>query len=184
MKSLFTILLVFLIHTNGLAQNRFQTYPEQEQFNVMSEYLTRGSGQWRGENPRFNPQNPRSPKAFGLWFERTMYNLLTIKIVAYRQDTTLINSQGIFAWNPQKKQYMHITADRGGGYAEGVTEFPNDSTFVSIMKVYRPNGKVLDHKDENFVVNENEHRNTSFNKDEQGNWVENNNWIWKREPLD
>jgi len=89
-----------------------------------------------------------------------MYSLLTIKVMAYRNNDTLISSQGSFSWHPQKKQYVHITSDRGGGYSEGVSEFPNDSTFISTMKIYRPNGKIFDHKDENFIVSENVHRNT------------------------
>jgi len=49
------------------------------------------------------------------------------------------------------------------------------------MIVYRPSGKFYDHKDENFIVNENVHRNTSFKKDKQGNWIENGSWIWTRD---
>ena len=166
------------------AQSRYQQLPEQQHFNVMADYLTAGSGKWRGENPRHNPGNPRSPQAFGLWFERPMYNLLTLKIVAYRADTIIISSQGTFSWHPEKQHYIHITADRGGGHGEGVTQFPNDSTFISIMKIYRPNGKVIDHKDENFIINKDQHGNTSFKKNEQGEWVENGRWVWKREPLE
>ena len=49
------------------------------------------------------------------------------------------------------------------------------------MKIYRPEGDVYDHKDENFIVSADVHRNTSYAKDESGNWVERGKWVWKRE---
>jgi len=185
MKTAKIIKLVFIISTllvYGFGQSQTDNNTkEKENFEKMADYLTDGSGKWTGENKQYNSDNPRSPKAFGLWFERPMKNLLSLKVVAYLKDTTRLSSQGIFSWHPIKKQYVHITADRGNGFSEGITEFPNDTTFISTMIVYRPSGKFYDHKDENFIVNENVHRNTSFKKDKKGNWIENGSWIWTRD---
>lgn len=180
-KSLFTICIII---TCGFSKVQTQTGngTQKEYFEKMANYLSMGSGEWTGENKKYNEDNPRSPKAFGLWFERPMKNLLTLKVVAYYKDSTTLSSQGLFSWHPIKKHFIHITADRGNGYSEGVSEFLNDSTFISTMIVYRPDGKFFDHKDENFIVSENVHRNTSFKKDEQGNWVENGSWTWTRDP--
>lgn len=170
---------------SGLFQIQAQTENNESQsshFETIANYLTRGSGKWTSENKKYNPNNPSSPKAYGLWFERPMKNLLTIKIVAYQKDTTIISSQGIFSYHPIKEQFIHVTADRGNGFSEGISEFPNDSTFISTMIVYRPNGKFFDHKDENFIVGENVHSNISFSKDEQGNWIEKGRWTWTRNP--
>lgn len=156
--------------------------PEMARFDKLADYLSRGTGKWTGENPNHNPNNPRSARAFGLWFERPLKGLLTLKIVAYQKDTIVISSQGTFSWHPQKQQYVHTMTDRGNGFAEGVTEFPDDSTFISTMINYRPNGKSFAHKDENFVVDENVHRNISYSKDADGNWVESGRWVWKRDP--
>ena len=41
----------------GMAQSRYQQLPEQDHFNSIAQYLTRGSGKWRGENPRYQPNN-------------------------------------------------------------------------------------------------------------------------------
>jgi len=71
--------------------------PQKENFEKMANYLTNGSGKWTGENKQYNSDNPRSPKAFGLWFERPMKNLLSLKVVAYLKDTTRLSSQGIFS---------------------------------------------------------------------------------------
>lgn len=181
-KSLF-IVCFLLTSSVCIAQTRTESNnPQKENFERMASYLSMGSGKWTGENKKYNPSNPRSPKAFGLWFEWPMKNLLTIKIVSYQKDTTIISSQGIFSWHPIKKQFIHVTADRGNGFSEGVSEFPNDTTFISTMVVYRPNGKFFDHKDENFIVSENVHRNASFSKDEQGNWIEKGKWTWTRDP--
>lgn len=181
-KSLFVI-GAFLSFGFCEAQNQTENNrPQKKYFEKMANYLTKGSGKWTGENKKYNMKNPRSPKAFGLWFERPMNNLLTLKVVAYLKDTTLLSSQGIFSWHPQKKQFIHLTADRRNGFSEGISEFPNDTTFISTMIIYRPNGKIFDHKDENFIVNENVHRNTSYKKDEQENWIENGSWTWTRDP--
>lgn len=182
LKSLF-IICAFFAYGICEAQTQVETNTsQQEHFEKMADYLSAGGGKWTGENKNYNADNPRSPKAFGLWFERPMNNLLTLKIVAYINDTTVISSQGIFSWHPIKKEFVHLMADRGNGFSEGITEFPNDSTFISTMIVYRPSGKFYDHKDENFIVSENVHRNTSFKKDKDGNWIENGQWIWTRDP--
>lgn len=164
----------------GVGVNAQSTSQEWENFEVLAEYLSRGSGHWVGENENHDPSNERSPEAFGLWFERPLPALLTLKIVAYMKDTVLISSQGTFNWHPIKQQVIHSMSDRGNGYADGFTSFPNDSTFISVMQIYRPDGSSYDHKDENFIVDEDMHRNTSYAKDEDGNWVERGNWIWRR----
>lgn len=167
---------------NGHAQTKpIETSEEWKNFDKLADYLSRGSGKWVGENPNYKPSNERSPKAFGLWFERPLPGLMTLTIVAYVKDTVVISSQGTFNWHPTEKKVIHSTSDRGNGYSEGITSFPNDSTLISVMKIFRPNGKIYDHKDENFVVSEDMHRNTSFGKDENGNWVEKGSWVWKRE---
>lgn len=168
----------------GIGNVHTQVLPENSQkvhFDRMCNYLTLKSGKWTGENERFNPDDQNSPKAFGLWFERPLENLLTLKVVAYMLDTTIISSQGIFSWHPIEKQFIHITADRGNGYSEGISIFPSDTSFTSIMKVYRPNGNSYDHKDENFIISQDVHRNTSFKKDSLGNWIANGSWIWNRD---
>ncbi len=178
---LMTILAFFIWFPEASAQSP-ALEQEQLHFDKMANYLIKGSGKWTGENKNHDPANPKSPKAFGLWFDRPLQNLLNIKIVAYLEDTILISSQGAFSWHPTKNQYVHTIVDRGNGYSEGISEFPNDSSFISTMVIYRPSGEVYDHKDENFIVNEDEHRNVSFTKDESGEWKEKGNWIWKRDP--
>ena len=143
---------------------------EWQHYDALAEYLSQGSGQWIGENKNHDPTNERSPMAFGLWFERPLPVLLTLKIVAYMQDTVLISSQGTFNWHPIEQRVVHSMSDRGSGYSEGITSFPNDSTFISVMQIYRPDGSTYDHKDENFIVDQNTHRNTSFSMDEDGSW--------------
>ncbi len=158
-----------------------ETIEEWKNFDILADYLTRGSGKWIGQNSQYDPANERSPQSFGLWFERPIPGLMTLKIVAYFNDTVMVSSQGTFNWHPLEKKVIHTTSDRGNGYSEGVTSFPNDSSFISVMKIYRPEGDVYDHKDENFIVSADVHRNTSYGKDERGNWVERGKWVWKRE---
>ena len=178
-RLLFCLLLIALAQPVQAQTNNDHS---DTHFETMATYLTKGSGKWTGENQNFDPNNSRSPKAFGLWFERPLKNLLTLKIVAYRNDSTIISSQGTFAWHPDKQQFLHMMVDRGHGYSEGFSEFANDSIFSSIMVVYRPNGKSYHHKDVNYIVDENTHRNTSYSKDENGNWVEKGRWLWTRDP--
>lgn len=175
-------LLVVISLTPGEIHAQISQSKGWGKFDSMADYLSRGSGKWTGENTKHDPANPRSPRAFGLWFERPLESLLTIQIVAYLGDSTILSSQGIFAWHPVKEHFVHIASDRGNGYSEGISEFPTDSMFVSTMVGHRPNGKISQHKDENFIVSEDVHRNTSYNKDENGNWVKLNDWTWTRDP--
>lgn len=181
LKILFTIIYLSLA-VPVQAQVNGKNSGTLQHFDKMAEYLSRGSGKWRGENKHYNSTNPGSPKAYGLWFERPLKYLLTIKIVAYLSDTVRISSQGIFFWHPQKNTFVHVSTDMGNGLSEGISEFPNDSTFISTMIIYRPNGKVFAHKDQNFIVSENVHRNTSYKKNAEGQWMVSGNWIWIRDP--
>ena len=156
--------------------------PEWTNFDKMAKYLTLGSGQWKAPNKQHNPNNPRSAHAFGLWFERPMRHFMSLKIVSYQKDTVLISSEGFFTWHPGEKKFVHMTSNRGGGFAEGITSFPNDSTFISTMNNFTRKGTTYEHKDENFIVSINEHRNVSYRKDEAGNWVAQSEWTWTRMP--
>ena len=180
---LISAILYFTLLTISSAQSPFPepSGPEWEGFDKMAEYLCRGTGRWTGINPKHDPNNARSPEAFGLWFERPLNTMMTIQIIGYVQDSILLSAQGIFSWHPIKKHFVHITSDRANGYAEGITTFPNDTTFISTMVEYRADGRYYDHKDENFIISENKHRNTSFGKDGYGKWFEKGNWVWTRD---
>ncbi len=176
-----TLILLFAILICLSAQGQeIEPTREWQHFDHIANYLTRGSGKWRGENSQ-RPNNQDAPRAFGLWFERPLPALMTLTIVAYLPDTVIISSQGTFNWHPQKNHVLHVVSDRGNGYAEGTTSFPNDSTFISVMKIFRPGGQAYDHMDENFLVSEDVHRNVSFGKDSLGNWEVRSEWVWRRE---
>ncbi|MDW3193943.1 MAG: hypothetical protein R8G66_16335 [Cytophagales bacterium] len=175
---MFIVILLILIPDRLIAQN---PPPETLHFDRMAQYLTKGTGKWKADNPNYQPNNPRSAKAFGLCFERPMRNYMSLTIVSYQKDTVLINSEGFFSWHPGKQQYVHVNGNRGSGFAEGITTFPNDSTFISTMTIFRRNGSSYDHKDENFIVNEDVHRNTSYKK-VAGDWVAEGEWVWSRVP--
>ncbi|MEP1094846.1 MAG: hypothetical protein ABJG78_07025 [Cyclobacteriaceae bacterium] len=180
-KHFFSIVATFICLGTCSSQSLTQSN-EWENFDRMANYLSDGTGRWTGENKNYDPSRPRSPKAFGLWFDRPLNSMLAIKIVAYLQDTVVLSTQGIFAWHPDKNQFIHATSDLRDGFSEGISSFPNDSTFISTMMSYRPNGNVNESKDENFIVSKNVHRNTSYEKNEIGEWVEKGNWVWTRDP--
>lgn len=177
----FIIFLALIQGFNGISQFVSEKSDEWQNYDALAEYLSREGGKWIGENSQYDSTNERSPKAFGLWFNRPLSVMLTLKIVAYVQDTVLVSSQGTFNWHPIKQEVFHAMSDRGNGYSDGITSFPNDSSFVSIMKIYRLDGNVYDHRDDNFIINENEHRNTSFKRNAAGEWEKIGSWIWKRE---
>ncbi len=176
----FYVVVILMVSASQVSGQRIS--PEMARFDQMSDYLTRGTGKWKASNPNFNPDNPRSAEAYGLWFERPMKNFMTLTIVSYQKDTVLISSEGFFSWHPGKEQYVHVNGNRGNGYSEGVSTFPDDSSFVSVMTIYRRNGTSYEHKDENFIVEKDKHKNISYRKDADGNWVEEGEWIWIREP--
>jgi hypothetical protein len=173
------IIMLFVVLGQVSAQ---RSYPEMSHFDKVAGYLTQGSGKWKASNPNHQPGNPRSAEAFGLWFERPMRNFMTLKIVSYQKDTVRISSEGFFSWHPGKQHYVHVNGNRGNGYAEGITTFPNDSTFISTMMIFRRNGTSYEHKDENFIVDEDVHKNISYRKDEAGDWVVEGEWTWSRLP--
>ncbi len=182
MRSL-VALLIFFSGLSGFCQSgQVEIVEEWQNFDILADYLTSGGGVWIGENPNHDPDNARSPKQFGLWFKRPLPVLMTLTIVAYIGDSVVTSSQGTFNWHPVEQKVVHAMSDRGDGYSQGITTFPNDSSFISIMKIYRPSGQVYDHKDENFIVSKDLHRNTSYGMDESGNWVERSSWLWRRQP--
>ena len=103
-----------------------------------------------------------------------MWNLLTIKILVYKEDTVILSSQANFSWNPFKNHFVHTSISIGNMYSEGITDFPDDSTFISTMIDYWQNGKFEEHKDKNYIIDEN----VSYKKDEEGNWIESGTWRW------
>ncbi len=174
---------LFLTFTIGVSMAQQNTQnPELMHFDNIATYLTQGSGQWKAPNNNHNPNNPRSAKAFGLWFKRPMRNLMTLKIVSYQKDTILTSSEGIFSWHPGEKQFIHVNGNRGNGYSEGITAFPSDSMFISTVRIFTARGSSYEHKDENFIVNDNIHRNVSYRKDEEGEWIAESEWTWTRIP--
>lgn len=180
LRQLSTLIFLLIVATPIVAQNSNFPTDEMVNFDKVANYLTRGSGKWKAPNPRYDAGNPRSAEAFGLWFERPMRNFMSLTIVSYQKDTVLINSTGFFSWHPGKNQFIHVNGNRGSGFSEGITEFPSDSSFISKMTIYNRRGS-YEHKDENFLVSENVHRNTSFRKDENGSWVAEGEWTWTRE---
>ena len=70
---------------------------------------------------------------------------------------------------------------RNGTYGEGTTDFPNDTTFRTVMLEHPPSAASYSHRDDNFFIDEDTHTNISYRKAEDGSWVPSGEWVWTRE---
>ena len=179
-KILFSLLLLAAtINTNG--QATIDTSAGQYlNFQQLASYLSEGSGHWESLNPNYDEQNPRSAKSYSLVFEYPLKHLLKIRILVQLKNAEVLSAEGMFSWNPLTNSCRYVMVDRGNGYMEGVSEFPDSTTFITTTTVFRPNGQKYEHKDENFVMSKDVHRNSSYRKDREGNWILEGNFQWKR----
>lgn len=147
-------------------------------FQAMAEYLARDGGRWIAPNPNYNGAE-NSPTHFGLWFEQDARNhFLELKIVAHFPDQVLTSSRGHWAWHPTRGQLTHVMVDRGGGLSEGVTTYPSATVFVT-TSIRSGVGGRSESRDENVIISDDVHRNTSFHRDEN-EWVETGVYEWTR----
>lgn len=168
----------------SLAQERPATISaDQRAFEKMAAYLSKGSGKWIGDNLRHDPDQERSPHAFGLLFNSVAgYKLLEIKIEAYLRDEVRESARGGFVWHPGKRDVVYTTISPTGIFMEGTSWFPDDITFVTVSDIIWPDGTKSVHKDENFIVSEDVHKTISYMMDERGAWVRQGENTWKRVP--
>ncbi len=157
----------------------FDTTDGQASFLTMSEYLTRDGGKWRAPNPQHDG-SARSPEAFELWFDSHFSGrILQIQIVVQYADRTVVSSHGQWMWHPGAGELRYLVAHRGGAVTEGVTTFPNATTFVTLATRTGRNGVVREQRDDNVMVSPSLHRNETFRM-EAGGWTSGGVFEWSR----
>jgi len=102
--------------------------------------------------------------------------------VAYIGDTTFVSAQGMWTLHPGKKRIVYITQSMNGTFSEGVTYFTDDKTFFTEADVFLPDGARSAHKDENIMVSDDVHKNVSYSRNEDGEWVPAGEFTWTRVP--
>lgn len=177
MKTYSLFILLFLLTT--MAANAQEFRSAKEDYLKMARYLANGSGKWMAPNPRHDPDNPRSARALGLWFDLSnRENVLRLSIVAYRGDTVHIASDALWIWHPGEQKIKYYDMNRGGIFQEGETFFSADDTFVTRSFNYLPNGEITFSRGENVMTSEKEHFTRTLTwKDSQ--WQEQGQFTWR-----
>ncbi|MEP1094848.1 MAG: hypothetical protein ABJG78_07035 [Cyclobacteriaceae bacterium] len=158
--------LAFLLQ-NGAAQE-FRS--SKEDFQKIVNYLSNGSGKWMAPNPNYDPDNPNSAKALGLWFDKRLKGKhLHLSVVTYRGDTAHISSDAMWIWHPGEQRIKYTEVTLGGRLQEGEVYFNADDTFVNRNFQYQLNGKTVFARGENIILTEDRHKTTSY-------IFENNTW--------
>jgi hypothetical protein len=146
----------------------------------MTQYLAHDGGRWKAENPNHDPAVPRSPSHFGLWFDHVLERqILEVRIAVYYGDSAFVGSQGYWMWHPGKTALTYVLASANGGVYEGTTEFTDVHTFTTIATLYSRESNVT-YKDDNVLVSFGTHRNVSYRRGDDGQWVAQDTFEWKR----
>ncbi|AXT20397.1 hypothetical protein D7030_04560 [Flavobacteriaceae bacterium AU392] len=177
-KFLIIIFTGFLFQT-AQAQKDIKGSSKQD-FLKMAQYLSEGSGKWMAPNPNYNPQNPSSHQAVGLWFDfKLEENYLRLSIVTYIGETAHIISSGMWIWHPGEQKIKFFEIIQGGRFTEAEVYFISDNTFVSRKKAYLPNGKIYFALGENIMLSKDKHK-TISKIYENGSWRTEGSYVWKK----
>ena len=148
-------------------------------FEVMAEYLSRGTGRWRAPIP------PREggPDALGLWFERTAGGrLLELTVVIHYGSEARNGLKGYWLWHPGRKEILYHEVVPNGKVRLGTSHFVDSRTFVTLTDAVDMDGKTTPNRGVNVLTSENEHLTTAYFLDAQGDWQEQQSLVWTREP--
>lgn len=158
------LIFLFAFYAFSLHSSRAQEFKSStEDFQKMVNYLAHGSGKWMAPNPNYNPGNPRSAKALGLWFDQRLNGkLLHLSVMIYQGDTAYVTSDAMWIWHPgtQRIEYTEITL--GGRLQEGEVYFNSDDNFVNRNFQHQLNGQILFARGENIILTEDRHKTTSY----------------------
>ena len=92
-------------------------------------------------NPNYNPDNPNSAKALGLWFDRRLDGkLLHLSVISYRGDTAYVSTDAMWIWHPGEQRIKYLEMTLSGRIQEGEVYFNADDTFVNRNFQYQLNG--------------------------------------------
>lgn len=161
---------------------RFDAAQPEAAFRAMAQYLSAEGGRWRADNPNYDEGNERSPPAFGLWFEwDSELEVLSLEIVVYFSDRTLVSSSGQWLWHPGNEQLDYTTKNRNGSLSRGTTDFSEPSTFTTTATLYGRSGKSSVHRDVNRLVGPSVHHNETFAAQPDGSWQSQGIYEWRRE---
>ena len=177
-KNLLIFIFIGLLFSISQAQD-FKGSSKQD-FLKMSRYLSEGSGKWMAPNPNYNPKNPSSHQALGLWFDLKLNeNYLHLAIVTYVGKTAHIISSGMWIWHPGEQKIKYFEIIRGGRFMEAEVYFISDNTFVSRKLTYLPGGKINFALGENIMLSKDEHK-TISRVYENSAWRVEASYIWKK----
>lgn len=156
---------------------------DQRAFGRMVEYLTRDGGRWKAPNTNHQAGNPRSPDAYGLWFESTSQgHLLELTVVLHFGDEARPTMKSYWFWHPGRQETIYQEIQRSGTLREGTCHFEDDKTFVTLTEVFRTTGSVAENRGVNVMTEANRHDTTAYAKGPDGAWVEQASLSWIRTP--
>ena len=84
-----------------------------------------------------------------------------------------------WTWHPQRKVIEYNSYGPEGRLISGVTKIVGEKKFVTIDKLYQPDGSFKELKDENFIESDTTHSNVSYEM-KNGNWSSTGSYKWRR----
>lgn len=177
MKTTLLTLALLLIAFFGTAQNHTGG---RDAYLKMAKYLAQGNGVWVSKNPKYDSTQKYSAVEFELNFfwdeERQMlWDSVTVRF----KQLDYLSWVSTWAWHPQKKVVEYTSHGPEGRLIFGETKVTNDSTFITIDKLFEPDGSYKELKDENFMMSPTRHRNISYEM-KNGKWEAQGTYTWNR----
>lgn len=180
--TLITAFLLIIVGVNqvSFAQTDNQNSAAKEGFKKLVNYMTKDGGIWVTPNPKYDSTQQNSI------IEIQMHLVYDEERQIIKDEVTLrfkkldyLSWISFWAYHPSEKVITYTSYGPEGRLISGQTEFVNDSTFVTVDRLYEPDGSFKELKDENIIVSENVHRNISYEK-KNGQWESTGIYVWKR----
>lgn len=174
----FVILLSVSIKCIASADPDSQRLLFLEQIN----FLIKGSGKWKAENPVYKNTDEWSIRYYGYEFEKGIEeSTLKLRITGYIPSKLMkvIFWEGFYYWDYIKNRLSYISVNLNGQVAIGSSDSINVSLLVLSLTLTNKNGEITLHKD-THLFSDDKIQSVSL-KWEEGRWIKNSEMLWRRE---
>jgi len=175
-----SLILCCFITASGLSQTKDTI---QEKHEIFFKKMSKGSGLWVAENPKYDANKADDFKVFILEVSQTDPLKIDADILGVNTKNDTI---GFWKFTdfyaPDKRRNLYYQRSTNGlYYASGEATMTETERYCE-MSFYYSGGEYLKHKDTHTFIDENTMRSVSFDYDPKTqSWINESVMIWKRQ---
>lgn len=180
----YLFLTIILISCNTkTTEQTIKATTAKEPYLKLAQYLARDEGIWISKNEKYDSTQRNSVVEIQMnffWDEerQVLWDSVTLR---FRQ-LDYLTWISTWTWHPQKKIIEYRSLGPEGRLISGETTIPSDTSFITIDKIFEPDGTYRELKDDNFVVSPEVHTNDSYEM-KNGEWVLQGSYQWIRQKI-